>query len=157
MYKSKQKYPRNLAINIFNEFGIKDFHTHTCTCIIKLSRMSLYFPNSMYSIICWKLDQTLLVPVPIYCNTVWKYDVFCPYIYHMHSIRSHHGYDCMVDGFKTTYAISAYTPLMLWVRIPFMVRCIRYNIMWCFLQVLRFPTPKKNITPHTPMFWEIVP
>ena len=143
MYKSKQKYPQNLAINIFNEVGIKDFHTHTCTCILMLSRMLSYLPNSMYSIICCKLDQTLLVAVPIYCNTVWKYDVFCPYIYHMYSMRGHHVYDRMVVGFKTTYAISAYTPLMLWVQIPFMARCIRYNIMRRFLQVLRFPTPIK--------------
>jgi len=27
------------------------------------------------------------------------------------------------------------SPLKLWVRIPFIARCTRYNIMWCSLPV----------------------
>jgi hypothetical protein len=42
------------------------------------------------------------------------------------------GRDRMVVGFTTTCAISAYrlSPLKLWIQIPLMVRCTRYNIMW---------------------------
>jgi len=40
-----------------------------------------------------------------------------------YSCRSNRGRDHMVVGFKTTYAISAYQPLMVWVRISIIVRC----------------------------------
>ena len=62
------------------------------------------------------------------------------------------GRDRMVVGFSTTYAISAISPLTLWVRIPFMARCTQYNIMWWSLGVncdrsvvfsgYSFPPPK---------------
>ena len=42
--------------------------------------------------------------------------------------RGCHGHDCMVVGFTTTYAISAYHHWKLCVEIPLMARCTRYNI-----------------------------
>jgi hypothetical protein len=40
-----------------------------------------------------------------------------------YSCRSNRDRDHMVVGYKTVYAISAYQPLMVWVRISIMVRC----------------------------------
>jgi len=44
------------------------------------------------------------------------------------SERGRCGRDHMVVGFITTYAFLL--PLMLWVGISLIVRCIRYNSMW---------------------------
>ena len=46
---------------------------------------------------------------------------YLPYYYHRGSSG---GGDRMLFGFTTTYAISAYKPLTLWVRIPLMERCV---------------------------------
>ena len=63
------------------------------------------------------------------------------------------GHDRMVVGFTTTYAISAYHHLMLWIRISNRVRCTTLCDKVCqwlatgegFLRVLRFPPPIKLI------------
>ena len=48
------------------------------------------------------------------------------------SIKGRRSCDCMVDGFTTTCPISItyLSPLTLWVKIPLMPKCTRYNIMW---------------------------
>jgi len=45
-------------------------------------------------------------------------------------MQGHLSHDRMVVGFTTTYAYRCLSPEMLWVRISFMARCTRYNIMW---------------------------
>ena len=52
--------------------------------------------------------------------------------------RGSRGCDRMVVGFTTTFIAicnQCLSPLMLWVLIPLMVRCTRYNIMWYSLSV----------------------
>ena len=50
----------------------------------------------------------------------------------------------MVVGLTTTCAIGAYCPIKLLVRFPFMVRCMRYNIM-CSVGT---PVSSTNKTDH---------
>ena len=50
--------------------------------------------------------------------------------------RRCHCHNVIVVRITYTYTISAYhLPLTLWVRIPLMARCTRYNIMWKSLSV----------------------
>jgi len=44
--------------------------------------------------------------------------------------RGRRGCDGMVVGFTTICAIRLTYKLKLWIRIPLMVRCTQYNIMW---------------------------
>jgi hypothetical protein len=56
----------------------------------------------------------MIISATYLCILFFKYQVFIS-----------RGYDRMVVGFTTTCALS-----VMWVQIPLITRCIRYNIMW---------------------------
>ena len=86
---------------------------------------------------------------------IYSYAVFCPF---RNEKRGRRGRDRMEVGFTITYAISAYSPLMLRVRISIRARCTTWCDKVCqWLATGRWfsPSPPVSSTNKTSLFLSI--